>query len=77
MASFAHTDFREDLTRIAVPTLVIHGDGDEVVPLEGSGARTHHAIPGSELHVIQGAPHGVTISHPADWNAAVIGFLSK
>ena len=77
MAAFAETDFRDDLKAVSVPTLVIHGDGDGVVPFEGSGARTHRAIPGSELVVIQGAPHGVITSNPEQWNAAVLDFLAK
>ncbi|NQX29041.1 alpha/beta hydrolase [Microbacteriaceae bacterium VKM Ac-2854] len=77
MAAFASTDFREDLAAVSVPTLVIHGDGDATVPFEGSGARTHAAIPGSELVVIAGAPHGVTVSHPEQWNEAVLAFLAK
>lgn len=77
MASFANTDFRDDLTKVTVPTLVIHGDGDATVPFEGSGARTHAAIAGSELYVVEGAPHGVTVSHPDEWNRAVLEFLAK
>ncbi|PPF77639.1 alpha/beta hydrolase [Subtercola sp. Z020] len=77
MAAFAGTDFRDDLTKVSVPALVIHGDGDGTVPFEGSGARTHEAIPGSELVVIHDAPHGVTVSHPEEWNAAVLDFLAK
>jgi pimeloyl-ACP methyl ester carboxylesterase len=77
MASFAFTDFREDLAKVTVPTLVIHGDGDGVVPLEGSGARTHAAIAGSELYVVAGAPHGVTVSDAAEWNRVVLEFLAK
>jgi pimeloyl-ACP methyl ester carboxylesterase len=77
MAAFATTDFRDDLPKVTVPTLVIHGDGDATVPFEGSGERTHRAIPGSELHVVQGAPHGVTVSHPEEWNRVVLEFLAK
>ncbi|AND17707.1 alpha/beta fold hydrolase [Rathayibacter tritici] len=77
MTAFATTDFREDLPNVSVPTLVIHGDGDATVPFEGSGARTHAAIPGSELHVVNGAPHGVTVSHPEEWNRVVLAFLAK
>ena len=77
MASFASTDFREDLPRVTVPTLVIHGDGDGTVPFEGSGARTHAAIAGSELHVVAGGPHGVNVSHADEWNRVVIEFLAK
>jgi pimeloyl-ACP methyl ester carboxylesterase len=77
MASFAFTDFRDDLTKVTVPTLVIHGDGDGVVPFEGSGKRTHEAIPQSELYVVAGAPHGVTVSNAEEWNRAVLDFLAK
>ncbi|RIJ57410.1 alpha/beta fold hydrolase [Clavibacter phaseoli] len=77
MAAFATTDFRDDLTKVTVPTLVIHGDSDATVPFEGSGERTHHAIAGSELHVVKDAPHGVTVSHPEEWNQAVLEFLKK
>jgi pimeloyl-ACP methyl ester carboxylesterase len=77
MASFAFTDFREDLTKVTVPTLVIHGSGDATVPFEGSGARTHAAIPGSELHVVAGGPHGVNVSHAEEWNRVVLEFLAR
>jgi pimeloyl-ACP methyl ester carboxylesterase len=77
MNAFATTDFRDDLTKIAVPTLVIHGDADAVVPFEGSGARTAAAIAGSEVVVIKDAPHGVNVSDTTEWNAAVIEFLRK
>ncbi len=77
MAAFGSTDFRHDLPKVSVPTLVIHGDSDATVPFEGSGARTHAAIAGSELVVIEGAPHGVIVSHPEQWNAAVLDFLKR
>ena len=77
MAAFGTTDFREDLPKVTVPTLVLHGDGDGVVPLEGSGARTHAAIARSELHVIQGAPHGCNVSHADEFNEALLAFAAK
>lgn len=77
MEAFGTTDFREDLRRITVPTLVIHGDADAIVPLEGSGARTHAAVPGSRLVVLEGAPHGCNASHPLEFNAALIRFLNE
>ena len=75
MESFGTTDFRDDLTNIHVPTLVLHGDGDAVVPFEGSGRRTHEAIVQSELVVLKGAPHGCNVSHADAFNAALVGFL--
>jgi pimeloyl-ACP methyl ester carboxylesterase len=77
MAAFASTDFREDLTKVNVPTLVGDGDGDGTVPFEGSGKRTHEAIPGSELVVIAGGPHGVNVSHADEFNRALLAFLAK
>lgn len=77
MRSFGTTDFRGDLDGISVPTLVIHGDADGIVPLEGSGLRTHRAIAGSESVVIPGAPHGFNVSHADEFNSALITFLKR
>jgi non-heme chloroperoxidase len=77
MAAFGTTDFREDLAKVTVPTLVIHGDSDGIVPVEGSGRRTHEAIAGSELHVIAGGPHGINVSHADEFTEALLAFLAK
>lgn len=77
MEAFGTTDFRDDLTKVSVPTLVIHGDSDGIVPFEGSGQRTHDAIDGSEVVVVEGGPHGVNASHPDEFNAALLAFLEK
>ena len=77
MDAFGTTDFREDLPKITVPTLVIHGDSDGIVPLDGSGARTHAAVAGSELVVVRDAPHGLNTSHADEFNAALLAFLAK
>jgi non-heme chloroperoxidase len=77
MQSFGITDFREDLTKVTVPTLVLHGDADGIVPFEGSGQRTHAAIPGSEVYLIKGGPHGINASHADEFNQALLGFLAK
>lgn len=77
MAAFGTTDFRDDLAKVTVPTLVTHGDADFVVFYEGSGARTHAAIPGSELVVLHGAPHGCNVSHAAEFNEALLAFLGR
>ena len=77
MDAWATTDFRDDLTKISVPTLVIHGDSDGIVPFEGSGKRTQDAIEGSELVVLDGAPHGCNVSHAKDFNSALLEFLEK
>ena len=77
MAAWANTDFRDDLAKIDVPVLVIHGDGDATVPFDGSGKRTHEAIPASQLHVIHGGPHGINVSHADEFNRTLIEFLES
>jgi len=76
-AAFATTDFRDDLTKVDVPTLVIHGDSDGIVPFEVSGQRTAAAIPNAQTHVIEGGPHGVLASHKDEWNETVLRFLAS
>ncbi|MCP1136251.1 alpha/beta hydrolase [Paenibacillus polysaccharolyticus] len=75
ITAFALTDFRKDLEKFTIPTLVIHGDSDAIVPLEVSGQRTHESIPGSRLVVIEGGPHGFNATHHEQFNAALIEFL--
>ena len=77
MDSFATTDFRDDLKKITVPTLVIHGDADGIVPIEGSGLRTHRAVPHSQLVTVPGAPHGLNVSHAQVFNDALLAFLQR
>jgi non-heme chloroperoxidase len=77
MDSFGGTDFRDDLEKVTVPTLVIHGDSDGIVPFEGSGKRTHDAIEGSELVLVENAPHGLNVSHSKEFNQALLEFLEK
>ena len=75
--AFSRTDFRDDLAKVTVPTLVIHGDSDNIVPIEVSGQRTAAAIPGSVLVILEQGPHGILVSHPDEWNAAVLQFLAE
>ena len=77
IAAFGRTDFRGDLKKVTVPTLVLHGDSDAIVPFEVSGKRTHESIKGSQLVLIKGGPHGVNASHPEPFNKALIGFLGR
>jgi pimeloyl-ACP methyl ester carboxylesterase len=77
MDAFATTDFREDLKKVTLPTLVIHGEEDAVVPIEGSGQRTHHAVLHSRLVKVSGAPHGLNVSHAPAFNAALLSFLQE
>ncbi len=77
MQSFGITDFRDDLSRITVPTLVLHGDADGIVSIEGSGHLTHEAVPQSTLHVISGGPHGINVTHAEEFNQALLDFLRR
>lgn len=69
------TDFRDDLRQVTVPTLVIHGDADAIVPIEGSGERTHKAVRHSQMVRVGGAPHGLNVSHAHAFNEALLSFL--
>ena len=77
MQAFSTTDFRGDLMQVDVPALVLHGDADATVPFEGSGQRTHAAIPGSELVLLEDAPHGCNVSHAEAFNRALLAFLGR
>lgn len=70
-------DFRQDVTRIDVPTLVIHGDDDRIVPLEAAGKRTADLIPGAQLKVIEGGPHAIGWTHAEVINAELVRFLGE
>jgi len=69
------TDFRKDLTKVDVPALVIHGDADRITPLAATGARTHKAIKGARLLVVEGGPHGLTWTHADKVNPELVDFL--
>jgi non-heme chloroperoxidase len=75
IAAFSYTDFRDDLAKIDVPTLVIHGDSDAIVPFEVSGKRSHEAITDSSLALIEGGPHGLNATHAEQFNRALLDFL--
>lgn len=77
IGAFGRTDFRDDLPKVDVPTLVIHGDADGIVPFEVSGKRSHEAIANSELVLVEGAPHGFNASHVEEFNSALLEFLAK
>lgn len=76
-ASFASTDFRKDLQKIKVPTLVIHGDADKTVPIDSSDNLTAKAIAGSQYIVYEGAPHGLFITEKNKLNEDLLRFLKK
>lgn len=71
------TDLREDCRAIDVPLLVIHGSGDQNVPMAASSERMPQFVPHAQLHVISDAPHGANVSHTSEWDAAVVQFLAS
>jgi non-heme chloroperoxidase len=71
------TDFRNDLKRIDVPTLVIHGDQDRIVPFANSGKRVAELVKGAKLVVVEGAPHGLAWTHSEAVNRELLSFLAK
>ena len=75
ITAFGRTDFRDDLAKVTVPTLVIHGDSDAIVPFEVSGRRSHETIEGSSLVLIEGGPHAINATHAEQFNRALLDFL--
>ncbi|MGC4016569.1 MAG: alpha/beta hydrolase [Luteolibacter sp.] len=73
--AFSETDFTEDLKKFDVPTLVIHGDDDQVVPIDAAGRSSAKLVPGAKLIVYPGAPHGVTDTHKDQLNADLLAFI--
>ncbi|MDI2128292.1 alpha/beta fold hydrolase [Yinghuangia seranimata] len=69
------TDFRDDLPRIDVPTLIIHGDADRTLPIEATAIPLAERIAGARLEIVPGAPHGLLWTHAAEVNTALLAFL--
>ena len=72
-----HEDFREDVNKIDVSTLVIHGDADRILPIDASGRRTAKLIKGARLVVVKDGPHCITWTHADEVNAELLNFLGK
>jgi pimeloyl-ACP methyl ester carboxylesterase len=70
-------DYTEDARRIDVPTLVIHGDDDQIVPIDAGGRRAAEIIPNARLIVYPGGNHGIAITDPDRVNADLLAFLSE
>lgn len=75
ITAFGTTDFREDLKKITVRTLIAHGDSDRIVPFDVSGKLSHEMIVGSRLEVLKGAPHGFAATHAAQLSELMLDFL--
>jgi len=75
--AFSETDFTEDLSRIDVPTLVIHGDDDQIVPITVGGLRSSKMIKSATLEVYKGAPHGLMTTHKQQFNTDLLQFARQ
>ena len=75
--AFSGTDFRSDMKKMTVPTLVVHGDSDQIVPFEVSGKRSAELLKGSRLEVVKGGPHGIATTHAEKLSALLLDFLKS
>jgi non-heme chloroperoxidase len=75
--AFSETDFDEDLKKLDVPTLVLHGDADQIVPIEDSSMLTAKIVKNAALKIIPGAPHGLCMTHAHIVNQELLAFLMK
>jgi non-heme chloroperoxidase len=73
--AFSETDFTEDLRRFDVPTLIIHGDDDQIVPIGASAMLSSKLVPGAILKVYEGGDHGLAATHKDRLNADLLGFI--
>ena len=77
IAAFSATDFREDLKKFNVPTLIVHGDDDQIVPIDASARAAAKLVKNAKLIVYAGAPHGITDTHKDRLNQDLLDFLKK
>ena len=74
---FSETDLTEDLKRFDVPTLIVHGDDDQIVPIAASAMKSSKLVEGAILKDYEGAPHGLTATHKDRFNADLLAFLAS
>ena len=75
--AFSETDLTEDLERFDIPTLIIHGDADQIVPIGASALRSSKIVKGAQLKIYPGAPHGLNSTHKDQFNADLLAFLKS
>ncbi|WP_148662781.1 alpha/beta fold hydrolase [Scytonema hofmannii] len=75
--AFSETDFTEDLKKFDVPTLIVHGDDDQIVPIGAAGMASAKIVKNARLEVYEGAPHGLTNTHADRLNADLLSFLKE
>ncbi len=74
--AMSETDMRAEMRAIKVPTLVVHGDADQQVPIHLGGAKSASLVPGSRLLVYEGAPHGLFVTHRERLNRDILAFAA-
>jgi len=77
IAQFSETDFTEDLKKIDVPTLIVHGDDDQIVPIDASAKAAVRLVKNARLEIYAGAPHGLPATHKDKLNADLLAFLKE
>ncbi|QPI50518.1 alpha/beta hydrolase [Massilia antarctica] len=75
--AFSETDFTDDLKKFTIPTLIIHGDDDQIVPIEAAGKAAARLVKQATLLVYPGAPHGLTDTHKDKVNADLLAFIKS
>jgi non-heme chloroperoxidase len=75
--AFSETDLTEDLKKIDVPTLIVHGDDDQIVPIKASALLTAKIVKNATLKVYSGAPHGLAITHKGQFNEDLLSFIKS
>ncbi len=71
------TDFRSECKNVSVPTLIIHGDADNIVPIKTAGNQAAELIPNNHYHVVKGGPHGLNVTHTEELNKVLLKFLKN
>jgi non-heme chloroperoxidase len=75
--AFSETDFTEDLKKFDVPTLILHGDDDQIVPIVAAGLQSAKIVKNATLKIYPGYPHGMPITHHEQINADLLAFFGK
>ena len=71
------TDFRQDIPKVTVPALIVHGTADRILPIDATGRRFTKALPTAEYVEIEGAPHGLLTTHTVELNEVLLTWLTK
>ncbi len=75
--AFSETDFTQDLRKFDRPTLILHGDDDQIVPIDAAARAAKRLVPHAELKIYPGAPHGLADTHKEQFNADLLAFAKS